>query len=79
MNNKTIRYTFLMIFKCYFVWLHSMQKPFNFKLLVPPRAHLNQVYAVKPQETGLFEENGGFPSKMVLPTKASRPGNIYKI
>ncbi|RXN27403.1 synaptonemal complex 1-like protein [Labeo rohita] len=40
-----------------------MQKPFNFKLLVPPRAHLNQVSAVKPQETGLFEENSVlFPS-----------------
>ncbi|XP_059426521.1 synaptonemal complex protein 1 isoform X3 [Carassius carassius] len=37
-----------------------MQKPFNFKLLVPPRAHLNQVSAVKPQETGLFEENPVF-------------------
>ncbi|XP_016367808.1 synaptonemal complex protein 1-like [Sinocyclocheilus rhinocerous] len=37
-----------------------MQKPFNFKLLVPPRAHLNQISAVKPQETGLFEENSGF-------------------
>ncbi|XP_052415304.1 synaptonemal complex protein 1-like [Carassius gibelio] len=37
-----------------------MQKPFNFKLLVPPRAHLNQVSAVKPQETGLFEENSVF-------------------
>lgn len=37
-----------------------MQKPFNFKLLVPPRANLSQVSAVKPQETGLFEENGVF-------------------
>uniref|UniRef100_A0A9J8ALA4 Synaptonemal complex protein 1 n=1 Tax=Cyprinus carpio carpio TaxID=630221 RepID=A0A9J8ALA4_CYPCA len=37
-----------------------MQKPFNFKLLVPPRAHLNQVSAVKPQETGLFEESSVF-------------------
>ncbi|XP_058635018.1 synaptonemal complex protein 1-like isoform X2 [Onychostoma macrolepis] len=37
-----------------------MQKPFNFKLLVPPRAHLNQVSAVKPQETGSFEENSVF-------------------
>ncbi|XP_016092077.1 synaptonemal complex protein 1-like [Sinocyclocheilus grahami] len=37
-----------------------MQKPFNFKLLVPPRAHLNQISAVKPQETGLFEDNPGF-------------------
>ncbi|KTG37780.1 hypothetical protein cypCar_00022380 [Cyprinus carpio] len=41
-----------------------MEKPFNFKLLVPPRAHLNQISAVKPQETGLFEENSVFsPSK----------------
>uniref|UniRef100_A0A672RM69 Synaptonemal complex protein 1 n=1 Tax=Sinocyclocheilus grahami TaxID=75366 RepID=A0A672RM69_SINGR len=45
---------------------HSMQKPFNFKLLVPPRAHLNQISAVKPQETGLFEDNPGFsPSNQV--------------
>uniref|UniRef100_A0A673JIY1 Synaptonemal complex protein 1 n=1 Tax=Sinocyclocheilus rhinocerous TaxID=307959 RepID=A0A673JIY1_9TELE len=45
---------------------HSMQKPFNFKLLVPPRAHLSQVSAVKPQETGLFEENSLFsPSNQV--------------
>ncbi len=43
-----------------------MEKPFNFKLLVPPRAHLNQVSAVKPQETGLFEENLVFsPSHQV--------------
>uniref|UniRef100_A0A672QK97 Synaptonemal complex protein 1 n=1 Tax=Sinocyclocheilus grahami TaxID=75366 RepID=A0A672QK97_SINGR len=45
---------------------HSMQKPFNFKLLVPPRAHLSQVSAVKPQETGLFEDNSVFsPSNQV--------------
>ncbi|XP_051752367.1 synaptonemal complex protein 1 [Ctenopharyngodon idella] len=74
-----------------------MQKPFNFKLLVPPRAHLNQVSAVRPQETGLFEENGvfsppdqsykcsdmetslPFPSKMVLPTKTSRPEGMKKV
>ncbi|XP_059415795.1 synaptonemal complex protein 1-like isoform X1 [Carassius carassius] len=37
-----------------------MEKPFNFKLLVPPRANLNQISAVKPQETGLFEENSVF-------------------
>ncbi|XP_043098901.1 synaptonemal complex protein 1 [Puntigrus tetrazona] len=37
-----------------------MQKPFNFKLLVPSRAHLNQVSAAKPQETSLFEENSFF-------------------
>ncbi|XP_067316430.1 synaptonemal complex protein 1 [Pseudorasbora parva] len=74
-----------------------MQKPFNFKLLVPPRAHLNQVSAVRPQETGLFEENAvfspsdpscnkysdmetslPFPSKMVLPTKTSRPEGMKK-
>ncbi|KAI7807367.1 synaptonemal complex protein 1 [Triplophysa rosa] len=33
-----------------------MQKAFNFKLLVPPRAHVNQVSALKPNETGLNEE-----------------------
>ncbi|ROL44898.1 Synaptonemal complex protein 1 [Anabarilius grahami] len=51
-----------------------MQKPFNFKLLVPPRAHLNQVSAVKPQETGLFEENGLFS----LPDQTSlRSSQLY--
>lgn len=34
-----------------------MQKAFNFKLLVPPRAHVNQVSALKPNETGVNEEN----------------------
>ncbi|XP_051568665.1 synaptonemal complex protein 1-like isoform X2 [Myxocyprinus asiaticus] len=62
-----------------------MQRAFNFKLLVPPRA------AVKPQETALLEDNCvsspsnqsynrcmdmetslPFPSKMVHPTRTSR-------
>ncbi|XP_060774255.1 synaptonemal complex protein 1-like [Neoarius graeffei] len=37
-----------------------MEKPFNFKLLVPPRTKLGQVSAVKPQDPGLFENNSSF-------------------
>nr|XP_055069068.1 synaptonemal complex protein 1 [Misgurnus anguillicaudatus]XP_055069069.1 synaptonemal complex protein 1 [Misgurnus anguillicaudatus] len=37
-----------------------MQKAFNFKLLVPPRAH--QVSALKPKEIGLNEEKSVFSS-----------------
>ncbi|XP_056606366.1 synaptonemal complex protein 1 isoform X2 [Triplophysa dalaica] len=70
-----------------------MQKAFNFKLLVPPRAHVNQVSALKPNETGLNEENCvfsqpvqssdmekslPFPSKMVLPTKTTRTEGTKK-
>ncbi|XP_047669091.1 synaptonemal complex protein 1 isoform X4 [Tachysurus fulvidraco] len=34
-----------------------MERAFNFKLLVPPRHRLGQVSAVKPQDTGLNEDN----------------------
>ncbi|XP_058259913.1 synaptonemal complex protein 1 isoform X2 [Hemibagrus wyckioides] len=37
-----------------------MEKAFNFKLLVPPRHKLGPVSAVKPQDTGLNEENRSF-------------------
>ncbi|KAL6457785.1 hypothetical protein MHYP_G00330150 [Metynnis hypsauchen] len=36
------------------------ERAFNFKLLVPPRASLAQVSAVKPQDSGLFEESNSF-------------------
>ncbi|GAA6096171.1 synaptonemal complex protein 1 isoform X1 [Tachysurus ichikawai] len=34
-----------------------MERAFNFKLLVPPRHRLGQVSAVKPQDTGLNDDN----------------------
>ncbi|KAK3556971.1 hypothetical protein QTP70_022315 [Hemibagrus guttatus] len=37
-----------------------MEKAFNFKLLVPPRHKLGLVSAVKPQDTGLNEDNRSF-------------------
>lgn len=48
-----------------------MQKAFNFKLLVPSRAHLHQVSAVKPQETGLFEEKTLFSASNQSYSKCS--------
>lgn len=45
-----------------------MEKAFNFKLLVPPRHKLGPVSAVKPQDTGLNEENRSFTA----PVKVSR-------
>lgn len=35
---------------------YSMERAFNFKLLVPPRTRLGQVSAVKPQDPGLFDD-----------------------
>uniref|UniRef100_A0A3B4BUI4 Uncharacterized protein n=1 Tax=Pygocentrus nattereri TaxID=42514 RepID=A0A3B4BUI4_PYGNA len=56
-----------------------MERAFNFKLLVPPRASLAQVSAVKPQDSGLFEESNktSLPfsnTNMVLPTKSPKIG-----
>ncbi|KAK1796488.1 hypothetical protein P4O66_009525 [Electrophorus voltai] len=34
-----------------------MERSFNFKLLVPPRTNLGQISAVKPQDSGLFEDS----------------------
>ncbi|XP_062853487.1 synaptonemal complex protein 1 isoform X2 [Trichomycterus rosablanca] len=37
-----------------------MERAFNFKLLVPPRTNISQVSAVKPQESGMFEDTSSY-------------------